>query len=221
MANSKPYWSIVLSSKNLCENNWLRYQLYPSLYFPLGHCLYFALQSILFKGMDEGLSKVWLISLGIVSLLLIVACVQPVLSAINNILDSDKVYIQRKIKNDVFIQEEENEVYFQEEMSLIDFCSDNSGLSSLAGKRTAYYFASNLAILKKDMLENTSLVGVLKEGLLKALLLFGGPLIHLSSAANIWICRQTLEGYREQPFPLRSFDQAKTNWLFLPSSYFI
>ena len=132
MANSKPYWSIVLSSKNLCENNWLRYQLYPSLYFPLGHCLYFALQSILFKGMDEGLSKVWLISLGIVSLLLIVACVQPVLSAINNILDSDKVYIQRKIKNDVFIQEEENEVYFQEEMSLIDFCSDNSGLSSLA-----------------------------------------------------------------------------------------
>ena len=63
------------------------------------------------------------------------ACVQPVLSAINNILDSDKVYIQRKIKNDVFIQEEENEVYFQEEeeeKSLIDFCSDNSGLSSLA-----------------------------------------------------------------------------------------
>ena len=66
-------------------------------------------------------------------------CVQHVLSAINNILDSHKVYIQRKRKYDVFIQEEENEVYYQEEEEEEEkfhgFCSDNSG--NVAGKRTA------------------------------------------------------------------------------------
>ena len=208
MANSKPYWSIVLSSKNLCENNWLRYQLYPSLYFPLGHCLYFALQSILFKGMDEGLSKVWLISLGIVSLLLIVACVQPVLSAINNILDSDKVYIQRKIKNDVFIQEEENEVYFQEEMSLIDFCSDNSGLSSLATlpeNALLNILPQILPFWKWYVGEQINGWCIERRAAEGVAIIWRATYPLVQHSQHIWICRQTLEGYREQPFPLMSF----------------
>ena len=63
-------------------------------------------------------------------------CVQHVLSAINNILDSHKIYIQRKRKLDVFIQEEENKVYYQgeEEEKFRGFCSHNSG--NVAGKRT-------------------------------------------------------------------------------------
>ena len=140
MADSKPYWSIVPSSKNLCENNWFGYYLYPSLYSPLGHRLYFALQNkqTYLRARTRVYSKSdWYLSRGIVPLLLIVVCVQHVLSAINNILDSHKIYIQRKRKYDVFIQEEENEVYYQEgeeEEKFHGFCSHNSG--NVAGKHT-------------------------------------------------------------------------------------
>ena len=89
----------------------------------------------------------WYLSRGIVPLLLIVVCVQHVLSAINNILESAEVNIQRgkektrKKKPWSTFKRKERVwrmaftfiwTWRAKNLRLIDFCSESSGLSRLA-----------------------------------------------------------------------------------------